>query len=329
MKPDRGIALVATLFLSLGVALLAATLFVVSHLDGWMAANQVAGERALYAADAGVEHALAVVPPAPDFAAEAGWLAAGLPFGPVVDFPRAPVSYRVTVVAAAADRLRIRSAGTAFRGAERRIEATLCRDRAVPPAALVLAAATVIGPVAGEVALDGADADGIVADRPRLAIESTAEAGAAIALDPEPRLLPVGSGLRAARTTLAGSADRTVGGPIGSEVLGSDAAPQVVRLVTRAEIDGSSSANGILLAEAPLRVRGRLEVDGVLLASAGLEVEGELVVRGAAFVEERIELAAGSRIDVAPSSAAVEVADDLRPGVLPRPAVLCGWRELW
>ncbi|MGH7896539.1 MAG: hypothetical protein ACREQQ_01200, partial [Candidatus Binatia bacterium] len=105
--------------------------------------------------------------------------------------------------------------------------------------------------------------------------------------------------------------------------------PELTRLTGRAEISGAVSAVGILLAEAPLEIHGRLEVDGLLLAAAGLDLDGELVVRGALWVDGPLRIAGSGRVTVAYSTAALDAAEPLAHGTLPKAAMLSAWRELW
>ncbi len=329
MNREAGLALVSALFLSVCVGLYASALFGIAYLDASAVANQTSGEVAFYAAEAGIEHTWATIPPAPTFAAELAWAGQTPPFGAVVDFGMPPTSYRVTVDAVSLERMSLRSVGTAVRGARRRIEASLCREKPfAPPAPLVLASVTV-GTVAGAVELDGADRDAVLPIRAPLAVENDADRGGAARLTAAPAiLLPLGSGLVAAAAALRPIVDRAVTGPFHDATFGGTA-PEVVQWVGDAEVSGNSTAAGVIVADAPLRVRGRLAASGVLLATAGLEVDGELEVAGLLHVAGNVDLHPGSRLRVVAASTALDAADQLRPGTLPRAAILCGWREVW
>jgi hypothetical protein len=321
----NGIALVSVLFVVLTASIVGTALFFAGFLDSLASSNFVAGQDALYVADAGVAHTWSLLDPAPDFAAALAWPDARPPFASPLGFPSPPRTYRVTI-AAADGGLRVTSEGTSHRGARARVEATFARDAAFRPVALlVVAPGTAVSRGSGGLAVGAEDLDGLTPPLTPVAAEA-ADSGRALRphLPAEtPIEVVASSGLAEAARRLAGSADANLSAFPDDNC---SADWTVVRVLGEAEVADERAFCGVLVLEAPLHVRGRLRVEGVLFAAAGVEAEGDIDVRGAAWIAGSLRLDSGI-LRSSYSSAALAHADALRPGTLPRAAVLKGWRR--
>jgi hypothetical protein len=324
----RGIALVSVLFVLVALLVLSPTLFFSVFLDLQSTSNASAGEDALYVAEAAIHRTWAALGRGPDFADALSWPNGTPPFGAATWFPQPPRGYRVHVAPSPDGALLVTSEGTSHRGARARVEATFRRNAAFDaPAALVLDTSLARVAIGGAIDVVSDPASGAP---PPVGAEDETAAGVWQSSGVSGSLAVVGpSGLRTSLDGIRVSADGTLTGPFASGSWGTAAAPQVTRLVTDAHVTGDVTAYGVVLADAPLHVSGRLEVTGLLLAAAGIVVEGELAVRGAAWIAELAEVPAGGSLSVAYDAPALENCGNLRPGVLPREAVLGGWRELW
>lgn len=324
---DRGIALPAVLFVLLGLVVTSATLFLTVFLDVAGGTNDVAGDDALYVAEAGVQRLWTLLDPAPDFAAALAWPEGAPPIGSPSWFPRPPRTYRIRVAAGPASDLVASVEGTSRRGARRRVEARFRRDPVFHP----LAALVTSGGAAADGTLDlsGADRDAAEPSLPALGAETCAAAASWTAGGGPSPVVTGKSGLAEAASALGPSADRTVTGPLSDADFGSDAAPEVVRFAGDARVEGVVRVSGIAIADAPLVVHGRLEIHGLFLAAAGAEVRGEVAVAGAAWIAEGLRVAPGASLGIRYASRHLARADASRPRILPRQALLGAWREVW
>jgi hypothetical protein len=317
-RTASGIALLPVLILAAALTIASAAIFLAVYLDAEVASNSEAAREAFWRAEAGVQHVWALLGRAPDFAEAAAW-PAGVPPGLDGGIP-----YRVRVVAANTE-LVVRSEAAAHRFAEARIEATFRRAASFrPPAALLLDDSLTAARLEGSLAVDiaASDTPGIV--------PIGAEGGRAALLCADRGARLVGpSGLSRAAAALRETPDREVAGTIGDDAWGTDEAPELVRVAAPAEIAGSVTATGILVAEAPLVVRGRLRISGLLLGVDEVEVTGSLEVEGVTWIGRSLVLRPEGRLLVRLQPEALDRADALRPGVLPREAVLGAWREVW
>jgi hypothetical protein len=328
---SRGIALASVLFYVLGALVLSATLFLSTWIDGQSTANVAAADDALFVAEAGLQHLWSALDPASDFARALAWPGGVPPFGSPVWFPRPPRTYRVSVAARADGALLASAEGTSLRGSRARLEGVFRREEPFrPAAALVVAEPLERLAITGGLAVDGSD--GVGAEPPLVALGGESDAvgerlrAAAGALAPR----VVGdSRLAAAWLRLRPTADRIAAGPFDDDRWGTPAAPAVVQLAGLADVSGEVSATGIVIADSTLRVTGRLRVEGLLLAAEGIAVDGRLEVDGALWVRRELAVGAFGILQARYSSAALGVADRLRPGELPRAAILGGWREVW
>ena len=325
---EKGMALIATLFMLVAVFVLTATLFFSTFVDAQVSSNVSAGSDALYTAEAGIHHLWSILDPAPDFSRELGWPAGEPPFGSPVGFPGPPRTYRVRVAPLPDGSLRATSEGTSHRGTRRKVEAIFFRElRFRAPAALTLAPATSLGDLSGTLEASGEPG----ADVPAVGAETRAEAEAfRDARRGDTEVAVVGaSGLDRAIAPLRDAARVTLDGPQASGTYGSSTEPALVRLTGQAEISGTVMVTGIVVCDAPLRVRGRLQVDGLLLAPQGIDVEGELVVSGALWLAGDLRLAAAGRLVAAYSEASLDPSNTAGGAALPKPALLGAWREVW
>ncbi len=325
----NGIALVSVLLCLLVSLVLAATLFFSWFVDALATSNGSAGDEALSIADAGIQHLWSILEPAPSFTRELAWPVGEPSFGAIVGFPAPPRTYRVQVSPAAGGGLTVVSEGTSHRGTRRRVEARFSRAAFRPPAAMIVAPETTIGDASGTVDVSAAGVDPEV---PAVAAESRAEGGALRAGGGAvlASAVVVGtSGLANALDGLRAAATTTYDAPQGGGAWGSEASPSITRLIVNAEISGNVTAGGIVVADAPLRVLGRLEVHGLLLAPSGLDVSGELIVHGAIWIATDLRVAAPGTVTLVDSQPALAAAESVGSDLLPRPAKLMAWRELW
>lgn len=328
----RGIALVSVLFSLVGGIVIMATLLFITYFDLQAASNTAAANDALYLAEGGLQHLWSILEPAPDFTEALTWPDGAPPIEASSFLPRPLQGYRVRVAGGPDGGLVALSEGTSDRGARARVEATFRRELDFRPAAVVLAGASLRSAAFGG-ALELAAADRDQQKPPLLSLGAESRSVATIleaAIGDAARPLVVGrSGFEAALAELRLAPDRTLTGPLSPETWGEPGTAEVIRLVSNAEVSGDVTATGIVLADAPLRVRGRFEVEGLLLAAHGVEIEGTLVVHGSSWVDENLTVSSAGKFQIDYSSMAVARADDLRPGILPRAAVLGAWREVW
>jgi len=323
----RGLALVSVLFLLVGVFVLTAMLFFSTFVDAQASSNVSAGNDALFAAEAGIQHLWSVLNPAPDFARESAWPAGEPPFGAPVNFPAPPRSYRVRVRGLPDGRLLATSEGTSHRGARRRVEATFLREPSFrPPAAVTVATETALSELSGTLEANSADD----ADVPPFAAEDRAEAQRLRDALGGTDVAVVGdSGLSQAAQRLGDSARITLAGEQATGAYGSASEPTVVRLTGQPAIVGDVTVTGIVVSEGVLRVDGRLQVDGLLVAPQGIDVRGQLVVGGALWVATELRVAIPGRAAVAYSADALDGAAAAAGPILPKRAILGAWREVW
>lgn len=301
LAAERGSTLVASLvILALLSAVMAATLLL-TRSELWVAGSARAFQQARYSAEAGVWHALALLAPGTDF----GALIAGsggvsdpaapgplpLPGGGFAAFPGSPFGYVVTAHAAGFERVRLRSAATAVRGARRSVDATVGREaQPYAPAPLVVLGGGVemapalagLAPEAGGVGLDArAPAGG------SQAIVAAADIDAA----------------ELARATLAGAGATLRGGVPRGRARAFDLARFAQDAGLAAQVPAVLAATqGGAGAPVALLVTGgaapRLAGHGVLFASGTLELAGEVAWRGALYVAGELRIvAAACRID--------------------------------
>ena len=103
-----------------------------------------------------------------------------------------------------------------------------------------------------------------------------------------------------------------------------------LRHAGRVDAGKQVGVQGGVFGEVEASVEGVLRVRGLLLATAGLEVLGRLEVDGAAWAGGgTLAVESGATLAIRSSVESTRAADRLRPGMLPRAAILGAWRELW
>jgi hypothetical protein len=362
----RGSALLAVL--GLMVLLLPFGTFVAlqARMALLMQRNLRAETEAFYVAEAGLEHAVAEVPPGTSFAA----VLAGpdrlpgtpddgvFPFteGPPAPFPAAPLRYDVRVARRQDGGLDVTSSGSGPNGALKAITAIVQRSpRPFTPAALYAGNGTAVDFGAADLIVSGFDHQ-LTDSAP--APTGTAPAIPALAtspIDAEPglrqrlagraaRLVGAGASPSIAATAsppdvqalLAACARLPAWAPVASPVatavgLGSIDAPQIA-LADDLDISGQLSGAGILVVRGTLRVSGTLAFTGLVVALGGIicESSSEVRVMGAVWraagPDPRLYLNGHGAI--AYSNAALAAVDSAFPGVLPHAAVVVGWQEV-
>jgi hypothetical protein len=313
LNNERGIALVVvilimTIFLSITSANL---LF--SALNLKTAAHFNAGSAAIYVADAGIQHALAVIPPGGDFDSLLQGLVAefpcaapcdGSPNKPTLNGSLRSYSYSVTVEndidggGATNDTNRkivLTSSATQSGGFRRRIKAYVGRSSAAwaPPGTIY-----VPGPandlefrIRGSAIISGNDTDinGQPGPRPSLSAISTTDAAArteaiaaietpanVIGAGGAPSVAVVSSDLDVAALAngfLALSHSVVSGGTLENSTLGSWSAPQITRITGDARFRGTSSGAGVLIIDGELRIEDQFNFKGLIILRAGGELQ--------------------------------------------------------
>ncbi len=335
----RGAALLVCLLVLAALAAASAAALWLARTELWAAGNARAARQALYSAEAGIYHAVALIAPGRGFGAlieRDGGLAdparpGPLPFpgGGWVAFPGPPFGYAVDVLPAPSfpdggPRLVLVSRATAVRGARHAVRAVIGRAlRPYAPAALVVASGRVR-------VLPGGPPDGPLI---RGGLAAPAQAAAALGA-------ATAGAVEVARRAIAAAGGRIVGDRAGLEVrridvgrLAAESGLPVVpagRLAalrasapSARRVDGGETArlagSGVVLVEGDLTVAGEIRFEGVLLAAGRLRLAGTPCrIAGLVWAEE-VEI--GGSCTVSYDAAAISAADRLVP--LPRlPVVL-------
>lgn len=343
-RREGGAALLVCLIVLAALGAASAAALWLARTELWAAGNARAARQALYSAEAGIHHAVALIAPGGSFDAllrREGGLAdmadpGPLPFpgGGRVVFPGPPFGYGVELLAAgpASDgspRIALVSRATAVRGARHAVRAVL--GRAVDPyapAALVvesgevrvLASAAAEGPwISGSApgveptvaALASVSAAAAAAARRELALAGgRLRGGAAVARRLDVRRFAAETGLPVAPPeTLAVSSGRAGA----SRVAGGATARLVGRGLVLVEgdltISGESSFEGVLL------VAGRLGLPGRPCRLAGLVWAEKLEIsRSCSISFEAAAIAAADRLVRLPRLPVVLALEDVPPG---------------
>jgi hypothetical protein len=364
---NRGTALMATLIIIMILLPLGAYVVLQCRTDLMIERNFGAEIEAFYAAEAGLEHALAEIDPGQAFddvlagpdriagTADDG----SFPFreGPPGAFPFPPLGYDVRVTAAGHNVLSIVSRGTGRYGATKVVTAL------VVPLAFTPAALYSQGDIrrldlgGGQLLLSGLDypssdspasPTGTAAPVPALASPNAdAEQDLRRRL-PEENLAGrlVGSGDTPSIATSSAInvqtyADRFAAQPAcvhlsalgDTAVLGTPGTPQISLVEGDAVISESDqlSGSGVLVVRGTLHVTGTLKFTGLIIALNGilLELSGKATITGALWQGPTMDdrLQLRSSGAIVYSSRALAAADAAFPGLLPHAAVVSGWEE--
>lgn len=366
MNDERGTALIATLSLTMILLPLGAFVVMQCCTDLMIEHNVRAEVESFYVAEAGLEHALAEIPPDSTFAPLlagpdhiAGTVDDGVfPFveGAPGDFPCAPFHYDVRVNAANGGMVSVVSAGSGLHGANKAVSALVSRSPLpFTPAALHAggdAGTLDLGP---GYLLSGLDH--------RLDDDPSQPQGPATALPALSGSRPDREELLRARLTPA-EAQRLVGagGPPSIAttpsldvqayanrysqhparvrlaavtlqpdlILGTTQSPQVSVVTGDVDISGHLDGTGVLIVQGTLQVTGSLHFAGLVIAQGFLfQSSSHVAVAGAVWQApgDDAHLQLDGSGSVVYSSDALATIDRAFPGLLPHAALLAGWQE--
>ncbi len=362
---QRGTALVAALGVAIMLLPVGAFVMLQAHTDIAVERNLRHGLETFYAAEAGLEHAVAEIPPGVSFDAllvgpdqVAGTRDDGrFPFRtmPPPFFPQSPLRYEVDVMRVRADLLRVVSRGSGASDSATTLEALVARSpTAFTPAAVYLETDPRHVVVGDEFWLSGWDhrLEGDVPQRIESAggvpaLTSPDEAGVQMLRE---RLAVVGEHLAGIGTTpsisaasrlgLDGYVTRLAADPAavrptlaadGSGVIGTPEQPQLTVVDDDLRLSGRLTGAGVLVIRGGLHVTGTLEFAGLLVVAGAVVLDpvGTVTVTGAlwraAGLDDRMELRGRGAIRY--GSEALAAFDRLQPGRLPHAATIVGWQE--
>jgi hypothetical protein len=363
---NRGTALIAALIIIMILLPLGAYVALQCRSDLLIERNFRAEVEAFYAAEAGLEHAIAEIDPGLSFDA----VLAGpdgipgtaddgaFPFrhGPPGDFAPPQLSYEVRSTPVTGNMLSLVSRGTGRYGATKVVAALVARSPIVftPAALYVQGGIRSLDLGGGTLLLSGLDHR---VDDPSASPTGTAAPIAALAsTDAEGeqdlrQRLPEGL---AARLSGAGGAPSIATSPtfdvqgyadrfaaqsscvhlsaLGETLtLGTPGTPQVSVVEGDAYISGWLRGNGVLVVRGTLDVAGAFEFTGLVVALNGIlfEPTGNITITGTLWRGPAMDERLWLRGSgaIEYSSSALSAVDTAFPGILPHPAVVNGWEE--
>ena len=363
---NRGTALIAALIIIMILFPLGAYVALQCRTDLLIERNFRAEVEAFYAAEAGLEHAIAEIDPGQSFDA----VLAGpdripgtaddgaFPFrhGPPSDFASPQLSYDVRATPVHSNMLSLVSRGTGRYGATKVVAALVARS----PIAFTPAALYVEGDIrhldlgGGPLLLSGLDHR--IDDPPASPMGTAAPIAALASPDAEAeqdlrRRLPEGlagrlpgaGGVPSIATSptfnVQSYADRFAAQPscvhlsaLGETLtLGPPGTPQISVVEGDARISGRLRGNGVLVVRGTLDVTGTLEFTGLVVALNGIlfEPAGNITITGTLWQGPAMDdrLQLRGSGAIGYSSSALTAVDTAFPGILPHAAVVKGWEE--
>lgn len=363
----RGVALVAVLAVVMILLPVGAFVTLQCRTDLLIQHNLRAEIEAFYVAEAGLEHALAEIPPATSFDTVlagpdriAGTSDDGIfPFaeGAPSEFPSAPFRYDVRVAQASSDVLTVQSTGTGVNGATKVVIALVRRSPfPTSPAALhVDGDASTLDLGSGGFLLSGwdhqigdstADATGAGTALPALSSSSAAaEATLRSRLWGESAQRVVGAGgtpslataspidVQRYATACAARPERVEPTAPGGDpsVLGTVQTPQLSIITGDLDVSGELTGAGILVVQGTWHVTGQVAFTGLVLAMGGIvfEPSSQVSVTGAVWraASNDGRLQLMGSGGIGYSRAALAVADTAFAWLLPHAAVVASWQE--
>lgn len=364
-EPQRGTALTSTLAATAVLLPLAAFTALLARTDFYIHHNTRAQSEVFYAAEAGLEHALADIPPSvtppqllygPD--GQSGTADDGVfPFqeGSPGFFPYAPLRYEVRIEQASAALLRLTATGFGVRNTRAVIEALVGRDPAAYVPAAVYApnlSGLTLGAAALVSGLDHHPAD--APDQPTGGAPAvyglglgSAEAVAAVLAQLAPgtgaRLLgkqgppsvaavqPIDvPGLIGALAAAPGATMMSSGALSAPAQLGTIAAPQLTVVLDGGEITGAINGAGVLIAPAGLRVSGQLTFNGLVLVAgeARFAAASSVRVDGAMWLGPDALLAHEGNGAITYDRGLIDAVDQQFANCLPHAMIIKAWREV-
>jgi hypothetical protein len=348
---EDGYALLLTLVITALVAPLGAFALMQARVDLLLARHARVSTQLFYVADSGLEHALADLrldpifdrlltgPDGSENTADDGHF----PFhhDPPDSFPAAPFRYSVSVEPDGESRVEIVSRGITESGATQAVSASVVRDHNPMVRGTICSTVGEWGLALGdEFRVSGIDRSQRVDPVPAIALadeETVSTIKTRLGAAAGTRLPGVGGApsLRAGtipafnkriESLLADPRGRPVivdeGGSLGNGLLVSQGVLYIERAV----------GSGILLVDGDLRVSGSFNFDGLVLVrgevlldrGSSVQIHGALVQGGNAV---RLELLGDGEIVY--DSQLIEEIDSSFGAILPRRAMVTGWREVW
>jgi hypothetical protein len=346
-SPQTGNALITVLIMLAALTPLGAFAVMQARLDVMVQHHVREAAAAFYAAEAGLEHALADLRLDPSFERLVGG-PDGVPgTGDDMEFPFRGMSgvlpigqgyrYDLRVEPRSATRIEVIATSSGPTTATHAVIASIARDRALLPGAIATAANVVRLDLGDSFQVSGVDHAGRDPAQPALALGDEAVARATCAQlssDTSPRLRGAGSAPSvAARTVppvesvagaLAANRTATVGpvvnGNLGSGVTVSDGTLDV----------GTAAGSGVFIINGNLRVTGELLFTGLLIALGDVVFDsGSVVQLTGGLLQGRGNgvLALLGDGEIAYDSRVIDQIDRDFPGVLPHRAWVTGWRD--
>lgn len=359
---DKGIALIVVLLtMTLLLGLIGGALFF-TQIDLSVTSNLKTGTQALYIAEAGLNHAITIIPPGGNFPIPPS----GLPL--TGTFPPGSItSYTVTAAndseadpnIDANQTIILTAVGSGKDGASRSIKAYVGRAPVfIPPGGIYAPGAAIRTDFdGGNFLVSGNDTnpDGTAGPNPAVPGISTSTDGvrdtitnSLVSGDHQNQVVGLGifpsvqtsnvtldpnqianDLLTYPHTTLEG------GNYTGHSTFGTEAAPQITNIVGDISIEGSASGFGVLIVDGTLTLWGSMEFQGLIIArgpievgnSANAEIRGAIMLKTATVSDSGDELRIAGSASIYYSSQAIQMVKNLWGPALPKKAILLSWLE--
>jgi hypothetical protein len=343
---QTGNALITVLIMLAALTPLGAFAVMQARLDVMVQHHVREGAAALYAAEAGLEHALADLRLDPSFDRLLGGPDGVAGTSDDAEFPfrmSGPLSigqgyrYDLRVDPRSASRIEVMATGSGPTTATHTVVASIARDRALLPGAISTGANVVRLELGDSFQVSGIDRGGRDPAQPAVAVgdEATARAIAAqLSSDTSTRVQGAGTAPSVAARTVpsvesvasAFAAGQTAAaGPLVNGSLG----PGVT--LTRGSLDvGTATGSGVLVINGNLRVTGELVFSGIVIALGDVVFDsGSVVQITGGLLQGRGNgvLALLGDGGIAYDSAVIDQIDRDFPGTLPHRAWVTGWRD--
>lgn len=362
LKNNRGIALAVVIMIMAILLSITGASLLFSSLNIKTASNLKTAGGAIYAADAGIQHALALIPNGTNFTYGSG--ATLVPFTlfptPVSDYSYVVTATNNPSTSASTSTATLTSVATGPNGSKRVVEAYIGRSSSswVPPGAIYNP-----GPsnelefrIRGSAIISGNDTNidgqpGPLTSISAIATTDPATSAEVIAAIETPAHV-TGSGSAPSVAVVSSALDvdalannflaltHTVvsGSTLENSTLGSWASPQITRITGDARFRGTSSGAGVLIIDGELRIEDQFDFKGLIILRAGGELKIQMAsanatIYGAVLIapapydaDTEVEIEGGGAIRF--SSEAISKVDATWPGVLPQKARLIAWHEV-
>jgi Tfp pilus assembly protein PilX len=364
LNNKRGITLVVVLMIMMLLLSLTGAGLLTSGVDLKTAASFKTGTNVLQAADAGIQHALAVIPSGTTFGyTSSTTVASNSSFATYYSYtvtaindPQGLVATRAILTSTATGPNSTQKVITAYVSRGSGGSCTICMPGTFDEAEVEFGGNsftiggfdTALGSTA--CATSGSSVPAIGATDQNLVTEITN------ALDSNQRNQVIGSGANpsvavvpAMSQSVSQIADAYIalippsctgcvlsGGNITGGTLGTDASPQITRITGDVTLAGTVTGSGVLIVEGDVTIQGNVTFNGLIVARGEVEVQlaGQATVLGGIMiggvgpgVDIEIELEVKGNAKVCYSSQGLAKADAAGPNVLPKPAKLVAWQE--